>query len=577
MSTTELTKRSSGGTNELLSRNLSIRSEGDMTDEKTVLNAEDKIGVYLVISSAIIDVAGVSLVVPILPYYAESFGADATQLGFLYSAFAASAVVATLVMGTLSDIFGRRKLIITSLFGSFSGFLFHGFCQNYNQLLAARIYTGFFSSSMTIAQAYIADVVPGPIQPKYMANLGAATGITFMVGPTVGGAVTAAANNDYSIPYFVAAFIAGIGMLFAFFKLKEPKKKRDDSSTEVEMPLKLSREQKIIEELLKTRLFGIPVVVYFLGIVRFCCQLGWTAQTSMFALFAMEKYGISAVYLSTMMMVGSVCYVISTVTLFKLLLAKFGLYNTLCCGMIIMAASLILFSVPGADGLTNLWLTFVLQWLLFVGFAIYMPSITSVFAKFTTPGERGKILGCGSVFMSSADIVGPILFGVLYKQDVDYVWYAGGGGLLVGCLLLRVIITCVKRRQKRIKQMLDDKVEEVEVEEDWQYEKDKEYTDEDYLLLGKKVGSILSHKNWRWVMKMVNVESVVEQSFPHIPDEVLKSRRMWDNFWSYSVQVWNEIKLVYSKRDEDYMIAQKNGWDFNLVEHVPVDLSIAYK
>jgi len=118
---------------------------------KTELSTGDVIGVYIFIASVVIDIIGLAMVIPILPYYAESFGADAAQLGILYSAFSTAEFVGYLVMGTLSDIFGRRALLITSLFGSFSGYLFHGLCQNYNYLLAARIYTGFFSYSLTMA------------------------------------------------------------------------------------------------------------------------------------------------------------------------------------------------------------------------------------------------------------------------------------------------------------------------------------------------------------------------------------------------------------------------------------------
>jgi MFS family permease len=120
-------------------------------DNQSSLSTEDIIGIYIFILSVVIDIIGLAMVIPILPYYAESLGADAAQLGILYSAFSASECVGNLLMGTLSDIFGRRALIIISLFGSFSGYLFHGLCRNYNYLLAARIYTGFFSYSLTMA------------------------------------------------------------------------------------------------------------------------------------------------------------------------------------------------------------------------------------------------------------------------------------------------------------------------------------------------------------------------------------------------------------------------------------------
>jgi len=559
-----------------------IKSEDDMT-HGAELPAEDAIGVYLALFSAVIDVLGVAMVVPILPYYAESFGADASQLGLLYSAFAAAAVVSTLLMGTLSDIFGRRALIIASLCGSCTGLLFHGFCQNYSQLLAARIYTGFFSSSLTIAQAYVADVVPGPLQPKYMANLGAATGVTYMVGPTIGGAITAAANNDYSFPYFVASATAGMGMLFAIFKLEEPKKKEkndDVVNPDAGEESNMTEEEIFVQEILKSRLFGFPTIVYVLGIVRFFSHSGFTANNSMFALFAMDKFGINAVYLSTMMMVGAICFVIVNITLFKWVLSKLDLINTMSLGMFIMGIAVLAYTFPGSDGSGNLWLTFVIQWCLYIGFAFYMPSITSLFAKFTTPGEKGKILGCGSVFLSGAEIVGPVVFGALYQASVNSVWYAAAGSLATAFVLLRVIDGYLRRKRKSMRKV-DNKVVAVEdrpaiVEEDWVYEKDKPYSDEDYIQLGKRLGAILSRKNWRWKQKMVNVERIVEATFPHIPEEVMTSSRMWDHFWVYNIQLFAEHTLIHKRRDEDYKVAEQNGWDFSVVERPNVDLTWFY-
>lgn len=280
-----------------------------------------------------------------------------------------------------------------------------------------------------------------------------------------------------------------------------------------------------------------------------------------------------------MMMVGSICFVATNMTLFKWMVAKFNLVNTMSLGMMIMAIAITLYSVPGSEGTGNLWLTFIIQWMCFIGFAFYMPSITSLFAKFTTPGERGKILGCGSVFMSGADIVGPIVFGLLYQQEINLVWYAGGCSLLSGFIILRVIDTVLKKKKNNWKKnktevRIEDKPAVVEV--DWVYKKDEPYKEEDYTELGKRVGGVLSYKNWRWKMKMDNVEQVVKKSFPHIPKEVLTSRKMWDAFWDYSIQIWREISLIYDRRDEDYMLAQGHGWDFSAVVHEPVDLSRAY-
>jgi len=187
-----------------------------------------------------------------------------------------------------------------------------------------------------------------------MANLGAAIGITFTICPTVGGAITVAAQDDYSIAYYAAAAIAGIGMLFAIFNLKEPTKKKENTVDFLVPPSAEKRdmtdEQEFVDEMLRTRLFGFPTIVYVLGTVRFCAQVGWSAHASMFFLFVFEKYGISAAYLSTTMIIGSLCHAITTATLFKLLVVKLGLINTLSLGMLIMGTALMLYNLPGSDG-----------------------------------------------------------------------------------------------------------------------------------------------------------------------------------------------------------------------------------
>jgi len=192
-----------------------------------------------------------------------------------------------------------------------------------------------------------------------------------------------------------------------------------------------------------------------------------------------------------------------------------------------------------------------------------MSSDNSIFARFTTPGERGKILGCGSVFMSAADIVGPIVFGLLYRLDVNFVWYTGGGSLFFGFILLRIIDAVLeKKRTSFISGKLavaDDHVQEI----DWPY------TDEDYLELGKQIGNVLSRKNWRWTAKIGKVVELIQYSFPHIPKEVNTSRQIWENFWNYSQQICREFAL---KRDEDYRFAQGNAWDFSTLPHERADI-----
>merc|ERR550532_1429527 len=195
--------------------------------------------------SVVIDILGVSIVSPILPFYAKDFGANAAEIGYLYSAFTIMSLISTYCMGLLSDYIGRRRCILISLMGSLTGFVVMALVTNYGQLLAARFYGGPTSGSFTIAQAYIADAVPGPLRGKYFSYLGGSLVLTFMVGPLLGGALVAISGNDYTVPYYVAATIAGCGFTFAFFKLKDVVPEEEEEAEVVKL---LAKETVQVEE-----------------------------------------------------------------------------------------------------------------------------------------------------------------------------------------------------------------------------------------------------------------------------------------------------------------------------------------
>ena len=131
-----------------------------------------------------------SLIQPILPFYAESFGASSTELGLLYSAYSAMSLIASLFMGVGSDKFGRKPMVIFSLFGTMLGYLTTALAQNYGQLLGCRFLTGFFGSSSPIAFACIADMVPKQDRSKWIASVASMLTVAFIIGPALGGGLS---------------------------------------------------------------------------------------------------------------------------------------------------------------------------------------------------------------------------------------------------------------------------------------------------------------------------------------------------------------------------------------------------
>ena len=117
-------------------------------NEPGPLTKQSLFSLLIVMFSVFLDFMGMSIVQPILPFYAEKFGATPTELGALYSSYAAMTMIAGLFMGKLSDVYGRKPMICFSLFGTCVGMVSCGFVQNYEQLLGCRFFAGAFGATV---------------------------------------------------------------------------------------------------------------------------------------------------------------------------------------------------------------------------------------------------------------------------------------------------------------------------------------------------------------------------------------------------------------------------------------------
>ena len=152
-----------------------------------------------------IDLLGFGLILPLLPYYAEAFGASDTVVGLLVASYAAAQLIGAPILGRFSDRFGRRPILLLSLVGTLLGFLLLGFANTLWILFAARILDGLTGGNISVAQAYITDVTDARDRVKGLGMIGAAFGLGFIIGPASGGLLS---RWGYDVPAFVAARIA---------------------------------------------------------------------------------------------------------------------------------------------------------------------------------------------------------------------------------------------------------------------------------------------------------------------------------------------------------------------------------
>ncbi len=192
------------------------------------------ITIWLLVLSIFIDTMGFSIVIPLLPYFAENLGASEIQYGAVIAVFSFAQFVAAPIWGTISDKKGRRPTILIGIGGTSFGFFVFAYSTTLNLLFLSRILTGIFTAStLTTANAYIADISTEKLRARSYGLLSAAFGIGFAIGPVIGGSLAQIHVNGkplYFVPGLFAMGVSIINMLGAFFYLPEPVVKRIQSN-----------------------------------------------------------------------------------------------------------------------------------------------------------------------------------------------------------------------------------------------------------------------------------------------------------------------------------------------------------
>ena len=375
---------------------------------------------FSIILVVFIDLLGFSLILPLLPYYAESFGASAFVTGLLVASYAAAQLVGAPLLGRLSDRYGRRPILLASVLGTFLGFLLLGFAGALWMLFASRIIDGLTGGNLSIAQAYISDVTDAKNRARGLGMIGAAFGLGFIIGPAAGGVLS---QWGYDVPAFAAAGLSLINLALIYFWLTEslPAEKRgrkEDRRPAVTLgALMTALQRPFTGSLLITR--------FFFGIA-------FAILETIFSLYALTRFGLSATNTGYILAYVGVLSVITQGFLVGKLssIIRDDVLITACVGLMaisfagwalassVLAVLIILAPMALSGGLLNTLLS-------------------STLTKAVDARETGGILGLSSAIESSTRIIAPVAGGALL-QGVG-AWAPGAfGALLMAGLLVYV-------------------------------------------------------------------------------------------------------------------------------------------
>ena len=357
-------------------------------------------------SIIVIDLIGFGIVLPVLPYYADEFGASGLVLGVLFTSHAAMQALFAPLWGRLADRIGRRPVMLFTIAGTSVALVILGLSDSLAQLFVGRILTGIFAANISVATAYISDVTEEDERTRWMGMVGASFGVGFLVGPAIGGLL---APYGYGVPMLVAGGMAAVNFLYAAAVLKEP---------EIHRPA-------AVEGAVRLRTLANPVVRN-LCLTYFLFTFALTQLETVFAYYMKDTFGYDAREFAGILVLMAFVMVAIQGGAIRRLVARYGEKTLLLFGVSLMVLAFFAIPWPGSVGI--LLVPLVLS---AVGRAVSQPSMLGMVSFEATPTTLGTVMGTFQASASAARVLGPLAAGALYDRHHPAPFLLAGALLVV--------------------------------------------------------------------------------------------------------------------------------------------------
>ncbi len=351
----------------------------------------------------ITEVLGFSLILPFLPLYAQKLGANPLQIGLILTSFSFFQFISAPIMGKLSDIYGRKNLLILSQLSTFISFIILAFAKTLPMIYLSRIVDGLLGSNMTITQAYLSDISKKNERSKVFALSGIAFGIGFMIGPAIGGFLS---QINFAIPALLAAGMSAISMIATKLLLKET------IHNQQKIKFKLSLElfaPANFQKYFQNKLIGPQLWIFFAYVSAH------KLFSSNFALFINKTLGLNTKEIGfTLTYIGTTMVVLRGLIIPKLL-NIFKEEKVKNAGMVCLIVGLFLLMM-----INQKWMLYPVLTIFAFGSGLTRPLLMGAISKNTNQNEHGLVMGLTSSLSSIAQIFAPLLGGFLLKEFLPF-------------------------------------------------------------------------------------------------------------------------------------------------------------
>lgn len=376
-----------------------------------------------------LDVAGFGMILPLLPFYAQRYGADAFQVGALFATYSLAQALFAPLLGRLSDRLGRRPVLLGALVASAASLLLFASARSFLVLFIARTASGMAAANISITQAYVADTTPPLERARGLGLLGAAMGLGFVLGPGLGGLL--ALLGQVAVPLGAAA-LALVNLILVATSLPEslPPEARHGGRGSWFPLVGLFHVERPVAAML-----GVFFVVIF----------AFSIMEATLALYCEERFGFGVLETSLLLvMIGVVLAGVQGIFIGRLV-TRFGEQALVVTGILIMAVGLL--ALPLAPVVSLLAGTCAL---LAIGAGIHQPSLLGLLSRMSRESSQGETLGLSRSMQALARTVGPLWGGWAFKSlGPEWPFWTGGGvmalALLAAIYLLRHRRTVAER------------------------------------------------------------------------------------------------------------------------------------
>lgn len=361
-----------------------------------------------------VNVLGFSILMPVLPFIVESFGAPEWIYGLLISLYSGSQFIGAPILGSMSDSKGRKPILLISQAGTLLSWLVFVVAILMPQypilglsipiwiIGLSRVLDGITGGNTSVTNAYVADVTSRKEKSYIFGYLGGIAGIGMIVGPGLGG-LAASSSIGYLGTLLVAIFISTVTLLSIIFWLKEshPTEKRTErkkasvwSSIYIPKRVKEVDPSPIIKTLFTIKIFFSAMIAFYISTI---------------ALFLIDLFSFEEKELGFFMLVIGVFLAFNQAFVSKQFIKRFGEYKTLIIGLLLCCIGMISITMTG-----NMWMFIMFYYILNLGLSLCFPTFNALIAIHANSKKQGEIMGISESIHSFAMAVFPVLAATLY-------------------------------------------------------------------------------------------------------------------------------------------------------------------